>query len=166
MPNYYMKLLFIISRCSRLAFCIQPLDSKVESNLRFFEMHPDRSKPFFLRHTVGAGSSSFNRIFGRGVPAFLRDSEKDDLLGAIGNMSKPNSLLGTSAFGDTPRHLRCMATVGELKAFKLMMDTEMWSGSSQAGGCSEHASRVSSVRDLCFFYVCVLLSALLFARCV
>jgi hypothetical protein len=26
-PNFYMKLLFVVSRCSRLAYCIQPLDT-------------------------------------------------------------------------------------------------------------------------------------------
>lgn len=31
LPNYYMKLLFIVSRCSRVAYCIQPLDAVCDS---------------------------------------------------------------------------------------------------------------------------------------
>ena len=34
LPNLYMKLLFIVSRCSRLTYCIQPLDVRIEFKLR------------------------------------------------------------------------------------------------------------------------------------
>eukprot|EP00286_Rhodomonas_abbreviata_P020956 CAMPEP_0181299946 /NCGR_PEP_ID=MMETSP1101-20121128/6620_1 /TAXON_ID=46948 /ORGANISM="Rhodomonas abbreviata, Strain Caron Lab Isolate" /LENGTH=861 /DNA_ID=CAMNT_0023405135 /DNA_START=348 /DNA_END=2930 /DNA_ORIENTATION=- len=81
LPNFYMKLLFIVSRCSRLAYCIHPLDYKIESKLsRIFPGPP---------HKPGvAGVSEEPRNLGNFTPrARNAASAGFGIDGAIGRVS-------------------------------------------------------------------------------
>ena len=44
LPNLYMKLLFVVARCSRLTYCIQPLGPEIEFKCACLSLSPDVAK--------------------------------------------------------------------------------------------------------------------------
>ncbi len=44
LPNLYMKLLFVVARCSRLTYCIQPLGPEIEFKCACLSLSPDMAK--------------------------------------------------------------------------------------------------------------------------
>mmetsp|Transcript_24573 Transcript_24573/g.80532 ORF Transcript_24573/g.80532 Transcript_24573/m.80532 type:complete len:1491 (-) Transcript_24573:126-4598(-) len=92
LPNMYMKLLFIVSRCSRLSYCIQPLGNEIEAKLKKISQKGSPGKKTPSR-SMESGSTELHPMRAPGpIPginlSFGTDSDSDGLLPPRGHAFK------------------------------------------------------------------------------